>query len=73
MGMNPVERAAGHFRDPFGQIARGQPSFAIGTIGFKPAPEVASVLCTECDFGHVEWHDADLGSVALGYKAAGDG
>lgn len=70
--VNPIERTTRHFRDALGQIAGGNPHFAVLGISRKAFPQMLRALRAKGDFGHVQWHKGYLGTTRLTGKAAED-
>ena len=68
VGMNPVQRSASHFVDPFGKVAGRQPDLAIAGIRFQPLAQMSGPLRPEGDLGHIKRHEVYVDAVALSHK-----
>ena len=70
--VNPIKRTARHFCDALGQIAGGNPHFAVLGICRKPFAQMLRALRAKGDFGHVQGHKDYVRPARLASKAAED-
>lgn len=70
--VDPIKGTTRHFCDALGQIAGGNPHFAVLGIRRKPFAQMLRALRAKGDFGHVQGHKDYVRPARLTGKAAED-